>query len=182
MSFCFGIVSFVKEIIVIRHGEKNGDELTPEGITACNLQAQRIGSFHYAFASERNRTIQTAELVSRLPVKVDIRANVPSFPDGKLDKLSEAQKVHPLGIIGAIWEDASLVQDVRDAGARMRGMIREIMERLKDGERALIVSHDGTMIGLEKVLKDELFDTVDHSFGPLEGFSISRDLGVVAFH
>lgn len=171
----------MKEIIVIRHGEKNGDALTPEGIVACNMLADRIGSFNYAFASERNRAVQTAELVSKLPVEVDTRANVPAFPDGELEKLTETQKVHPLGIIGAIWENDSLVQDARDAGMRMQTMIKEIIERLNDGERALIVSHDGTMIGLEKIIKDESFDTVDHSYAPLEGFSVNQSLDVTAF-
>jgi broad specificity phosphatase PhoE len=171
----------MKEIIVIRHGEKNGDELTPESAVACDALADRIGSLNYAFASERNRAVRTAELVSRLTVTVDARANVPDFPDSEVDKLAGIQKIHPLGIIGAIWQDPSLVQDARDAGVRMQAMIKEVMEQLNDGERALIVSHDGTMIGLEKVLKGEAFDTVDHSYAPLGGFSINQDLNLRAF-
>lgn len=171
----------MKEIIVIRHGEKNGDELTPEGVLACKALADRIDTLAYAFASERNRAIQTAELVSKLPAKVDARANVPSFPDSKLDKLLKGQEAHSLGIIGAIWEDDELVQCAHNAGVRMQDMITEILERLHEDERALIVSHDGTMIGLEKVLTGEPFDTVDHSFGPLEGFRVNQDLHVTAY-
>jgi broad specificity phosphatase PhoE len=171
----------MKEIIVIRHGEKDGDELTPDGILACHSLAKSIGVLNYAFASERNRAIQTAQFVSGLPVTIDARANVPSFPDSEIDKLVQVQKVHPLGIIGAIWENIELVNDAQNAGIGMQGMVYEIMSKLKDGERALIVSHDGTMVGLEKVLKNESFDSVDHSFNALEGFSINQDLVVKPF-
>ena len=172
----------MKEIVIIRHGEKNGDELTSDGVIACNALAERIGTFTHAYSSERHRAIQTAELVSRLPVEVDARANVPALPDNELEQLAEAQKAHPLGIIGAIWENDSLIDDAREAGVRMLGLIEDIMGNLSDGERALIVSHDGTMIGLEKILKKEPFDSVDHSFGPLEGFSIDQDSNVTSFH
>jgi hypothetical protein len=112
---------------------------------------------------------------------VDARANVPNFPDNALEGLVETQKTHRLGIIGAIWDNDSLVNDAREAGLRMRGLIEEVMSKLQDNERALIVSHDGTMIELEKVLKNESFDTVSHSFGPLEGFRINQDFSVTSF-
>jgi broad specificity phosphatase PhoE len=172
---------YVKEIIIIRHGEKDGDQLTPSGILACQSLAKHIGSLDLVFASERNRAIQTAELVSGLSVSVDQRANTPSFPDGEINKLAEVQKTHPLGIIGAIWQDSTLIEDAWDAGIRMQSMVDEIMNKMNDGERALIVSHDGTMIGLEKVLRNEPFDSVDHSFNALEGFSVSQDLTVKPF-
>lgn len=171
----------MKEIIIIRHGEKDGDALTPAGILACKSLARSIGNLNYAFASERNRAIQTAELVSRLPVTVDARANVPSFPDSEIDKLVQVQKSNPLGIIGAIWENSALINDARNAGIRMQSMIDDIISKMDDGERALIVSHDGSMVGLEKVLKNESFDRVDHSFDALEGFSVDEDLAVKPF-
>lgn len=167
---------------MIRHGEKNGDSLTPHGVTACKELAERIGAFTRAYASERHRAIRTAELVSKLPVIVDARANVPNFHDNVLRGLAKTQKTHQLGIIGAIWENNSLINNAREAGVRMQGLIEEVMKSLSDDERALIVSHDGTMIGLEKILRNKSFDTVDHSFGPLEGFTIDQNLNVRNFH
>jgi broad specificity phosphatase PhoE len=171
----------MKEIIVIRHGEKRGDELTPEGIVACKVLASRIDKLNYVYASDAHRAYQTAELVSLLPVSIDPRANIPSFPNTVINRLIEVQKVHPLGIIGAIWEDDSLIEVARDAGLKMKDMIDDIMNQLGDGERALIVSHDGTMVALEKVLKNESFDSVDHSFGSLEGFRLNQDLDTKPF-
>lgn len=171
----------MKEIIVIRHGEKIGDNLTPEGVVACGVLAGKIGAVSLALASDRHRAIRTAELVSGLSVQIDSRASVPSFPDSEIDKLTRAQDIHPLGIIGAIWEHESLINDAREAGGKLLNLVEEILDRLSDGERALIVSHDGTMIGLEKLLKKESFDTVDHSFGPLQGISIDEDFNVRSF-
>ncbi len=96
----------MKEVIILRHGEKTGDDLTPQGIEACKDLAKRIGHIDLALASPRHRAIQTAELVSGLigQVKVDNRASVPDFPASELDKLEDIQRTHRLGIIGAIWE------------------------------------------------------------------------------
>lgn len=169
------------EIVVLRHGEKAGDDLTPAGQQACKDLAERVGTFDIAVASHRNRTIQTAELVTGLQVRVDDRASVPDFPDDELAKLQATQETHPLGIIGAIWQNESLINDARNAGERLLGLVRELFDTLPQNGRALIVSHDGTMIGLEKLLKRESFDQVDHSFGPLQGFSIDEDLNVVPY-
>jgi len=176
-------VPSMKEVIVLRHGEKEGDNLTPQGITACEELVKRIGHFDLALASPRQRTIQTAELVSGLAglVKVDNRASVPGFPASELDKLEEIQRTHGLGIIGAIWEKPALVEDARVAGQKLLDLVKETVDNLAPDQRALIVSHDGTMIGLEKLLLQESFDTVDHSFGPIEGFSINEHLEVKRF-
>lgn len=171
----------MKEVLVLRHGEKQNDELTPAGIDACKALAQSIGEFTVVIASERHRAIQTAEVVSGMPARIDTRANVPNFPDSELDKLVEVQKTHPLGIIGAIWQQPSLVDDAKEAGRKLSELVIETMNKLPENGRALIVSHDGTMVGLEKLLKHESFDTVDHSFGPLEGIAIQEDLTVNHF-
>jgi broad specificity phosphatase PhoE len=171
----------VKEIVVLRHGEKEGDSLTRQGIADCKALVARIGSFDLAIASPRHRAIQTAKLVAGLDVIVDERAGVPEFPDSELSKLAKIQQTHKLGIIGAIWESPSLIEDARTAGAKLKDLVREVMNELLSSQRALIVSHDGTMIGLEKLLRTESFDTIDHSFGPLEGISINEQFKVRSF-
>ena len=171
----------MKEVVILRHGEKDGDKLTEEGVQACKLLASRIGKFNVAVASDRYRAIQTAELVSGIPVHTDVRASVPQFPEAELDKLAEIQATHPLGIIGAIWQNESLINDAREAGVKLLDLVKEVLTSLPRNGRALIVSHDGTLIGLEKLLKDESFDYVDHSFGPIEGIRVDERLGVDTF-
>lgn len=171
----------MKEIIVLRHGDKDGDKLTEEGIRACETLASRIGKFNVVIASNRNRTIQTAELVSGNSAHADPRASVPLFPDNELEKLADIQATHPLGIIGAIWQKEPLINDAREAGQKLLDLVQDVMASLPENGRALIVSHDGTMIGLEKLLKNESFDHVDHSFGPIEGLRIDEHFRVSAF-
>lgn len=166
----------MKEIVVLRHGEKSGDDLTLAGAAACKRLAQRIGVFDIALASPRNRAIQTAALVSRLSVTVDEQASVPGFPEVELKKLEDAQRSHPLGIIGAIWQNPVLVEDARIAGLKLLDLVQDTLVKLHQNERALIVSHDGTMIALEKLLAGESFETVDHSFGPLHGIVIDENM------
>jgi broad specificity phosphatase PhoE len=171
----------MKEVIVLRHGEKQGDELTSAGVLACQALAERIGTIHKAIASERHRATQTAQIISGLVVHVDSRANVPDFPNSEIDNLVSEQRTNPLGIIGAIWQKPALVEDARIAGGRLKELVEDTLVGLDEGQRALIVSHDGSMIGLEKLLRNESFENVDHSFGPLQGFSIDENLRVEPF-
>lgn len=135
-----------------------------------------------ALAIERHRAVQTTAIVSGLQVTTDSRASVPSFPCSELVLLVKVQKTHPLGIIRVIWTNDELINDAREAGVKLLALVNETMDRLDDGVRALIVSHDGTMIGLEKLLKSESFDSVDHFFGPLQGISNDNHHSVHAFN
>ncbi len=111
----------MKKVIIIQHGEKDGDALTQNGM---------------------------------------------------IDK----QKTNSLGIVGAIWENDSLVNDARIAERQLLDLVIETLQLLADNERALIVSHDCTMLGLEKVIRTESFETDSHTFGELEGLLIDEDL------
>jgi broad specificity phosphatase PhoE len=172
----------MKEVIVLRHGEKDGDELTAEGVKACRELSKQIGNLHIVIASGRNRAVQTASLVSGKQVHTDVRASVPPFPDDEMEMLEDIQATHPLGIIAAIWQKPMLVENARQAGLKLLDLVKETMNALGENERALIVSHDGTMIALEKLLKKESFGTVDHSFGPLEGIRVSENLDTQPFN
>jgi len=172
----------MKEVYVLRHAEKSGDDLTVKGRAQAVALAKRTGFFKAAISSESNRTKQTAELVSGEDCRIDMRANVPNFPESKMASLQEIQKIHPLGIVGAIWEDDELIEAARIAGMTMKDLVFESLSDLSENEKALIVSHDGTMIALQKILNHETFDAVDHSFGPLEGFIVSEDLATRTFN
>ncbi len=171
----------MKEVVVIRHGEKEGDGLTAQGIAKCRALAGRAGSFTLAIASPQQRAVQTAGLITGLPVKSDSRASVPAFPEREVKRLGAIQQTHTLGIIGAIWEEPALIEDVRIAGTKLLDLVYEVMNELLPDQRALIVSHDGTMVGLEKLLRSESFDTVDHSFGPLEGIKVDEEFRLENF-
>lgn len=172
----------MKEIIVIRHGEKTGDDLTHRGVDESKALSQRIGDFAIVLCSEPYRAIRTAELVSQKQVLVDPRANIPSYSEDEFNRLTVLRETHPRGAFGAIWESPILRDDVRDAGQNLLGLVRETMQTLPDSGRALIVSHDGTIIGLEKLLRNDSFETLDRTFEPLQGIAIDENFNVRTFN
>lgn len=163
----------MKQIVVIRHGEKEDDRLTQYGVAACRLRSQSIGHFDKVISSDRMRCVQTAELLTGVTPEIDIRASVPDFPKNKIKKLELEQLTHPLGIVGAVWEDKELVDAALHAGQNLKELITKLFESLDENQRALIVSHDVPILAAEKLFLNESFDSIDHNFKPLEGILIN---------
>ncbi len=173
----------MKKIIVIRHAHKDSDELTEKGISRCKTVAQNMEKIHLVIVSERNRTMQTAQILTDTEVRVDSRANPPKWGTDSIDRIRESQKTHRLGAVAAIWEDEKCVKLAKEASGRLLELIKEIFTQIGDGEQALIVSHDGTIVGLEKLLNDENFDIrPDHAFSELSGLVVTEDLTATLFN
>lgn len=170
----------MKTVLVIRHGEKDGDELTKKGAKACEELARVVGPFEIVIASSRERTRQTARIISGKIPEVDIRAGTPDFPDDLLPTLLERELTHPLGVVGAIWEHERLVDAAYEGGLNLQQLIKATLDRLDDSQHALIVSHDGAMVGLEAAMHGNK-DAPDHSFQPLQGFVVNENMSTSYF-
>lgn len=168
----------MKEVLIVRHANWDfvTDKLTDEGRAKCVQLRPQLGSFAMSYSSPFIRAQETAELVSGAKPVVDERAGILASPPEYGARIGELRKTHPLGVAGALISIPELHEPLRQQGAALKELVQEALEGLEDGQQALVVSHDGTMVALEKILKDESFDDIDHSFGELEGFRVGEDM------
>lgn len=173
----------MKKIIVIRHAHKNGDELTQQGIEHSRLVAENIATIHLIITSERNRTMQTAKLLSGAETRIDARANPPIWSDHLVQQIKDSQKTHKLGVVAAIWEHKENLDSARAAGEKLFELVTDLFKEINDNETGLIVSHDGTMVAFEKLITKQDFEIMpDQSFQELSGIVVNEDLKIEAFN
>jgi broad specificity phosphatase PhoE len=174
----------VKEVVVIRHGHWDlvNDRLTEQGKGRCLDVKPTLGSFVIAISSPLGRTQETAELLSDVEPKTDERASVPQIPQEFRPRAAELRKTHPEGVAGgALFSIPELREPLHKQGQALLELVKETLAQLPEGQRALIVSHDGTMVGMEKVLTGATFDEIDHTYGELEGFRIDGSMHLTGY-
>ena len=64
--------------MILRHADRDGDELTTQGIEACKQLAQKLPQFDLVVSSPAHRAQQTAELLASTKPDVDSRAELAS--------------------------------------------------------------------------------------------------------
>lgn len=168
----------MKEIIIVRHGNWNltHDRLTEQGKNRCTELKPKLGSFAIATSSPFGRTQETARLLSGLEPNVDERASILKSPPEFSQRVAELRKTHPFGVAGAIISVPELRKPLREQGQQLVALAKETFNQLSDDQRALIVSHDGTIVAAEKVLTGAPFDEIDHTYGELEGFRVDESM------
>jgi hypothetical protein len=114
-------------------------------------------------------------LSGKTPI-VDERAGILKSPSEFGPRIAELRKTHPFGVAGAIISIPELREPLQQQGQSLRELVKECLGKLKDGERALIVSHDGSMVAFEKVLTNASFEEIDHTYGELEGFRLDENM------
>ncbi|HYG84436.1 MAG TPA: phosphoglycerate mutase family protein [Verrucomicrobiae bacterium] len=170
----------MKEVIIVRHGNWNlvDDQLTEQVKTRCIELKPRLGSFAIAISSPFGRTQETARLLSGLEPSVDERAGILKSPPEFSQRVAKLRKTDPFGVAGAIISIPELREPLRGQGQHLVDLTRETLSQLSDDQRALIVSHDGTIAAAEKVLTEASFDEIDHTYGELEGFRIDETMQI----
>lgn len=171
----------MKEILVVRHADwdLHNDTLTPEGRARCEEVRPLLGIFAVVLCGPAGRARETAQLLTGKQPQPDERAGIYTSPSQELSAhVAELRKTHPFGVAGAIISIPELRGPLRQQGEAMHDLVAETMQALPPDQRALIVSHDGTMVALEKVLAGEPFDTIDHTYGELQGFRINENLEI----
>lgn len=170
----------MKEVLVLRHANWNlvDDKLTDESRKKCRELKPMLGLFNIVLSSPAGRTQETAELLSGQKPKIDERAAILKSPPELSAKVQELRKTHPFGVAGAIISIPELREPLRRQGEALKSLLVETLNSMEDNERALIVSHDGTMVALEKVLTSTPFDQIDHTYAELEGFRVDENLAL----
>jgi broad specificity phosphatase PhoE len=171
----------MRKVYLVRHANwnLNEDSLTKDGIEHARGKRNHFPEFARVYSSPLNRTQETAELLSGQKPQVDGRAATPKAPSEFGQKIAERRKTHPFGVAGALFDIPEVRPALQAAGSALSELIRQALSEVPDGQSALIVSHDGTMVSAERILKHQPFDApLDHTYDELEGFIVDDNLNV----
>jgi broad specificity phosphatase PhoE len=172
----------MKEVYVLRHANWDGkeDTLSKQGKESAQKLSTQLPSFVTVYASPFERTRQTASILSEgLELQVNTAASVPETPSEIREQVLAKRTTHPLGIAGALFEEPNAHPALLSAGTALTKLIQATLSELRDEQRALIVSHDGTMMAAKRILENTDFITpLDHTYGELEGFIVNENLEI----
>lgn len=169
----------MKEVYVLRHANWDGkdDTLTAQGEAAAEEYSAHLPKFATVYSSPFIRTQQTAERLSGVKPNIDDAASIPQAPAEVRDQILARRATHPLGIAGALFETKEAHNALRSAGQALSLLIQQALNEIEDDQKALIVSHDGTMIAAERVLTNTDFtEPLTHTYSELEGFRVDESL------
>ncbi len=173
----------MRQVFVLRHANWNLDKdgLIDEGKQKCLDLKKKFGNFDIVISSNFDRNKETAKLLTGKEPQVDARAGILKLTDEQNQKITELRQKHPLGIAGAIFSVPELIQPVKEAGQNLIDLIKEVISKLPENGRALIISHDGTMVSAEKILKKDTFASIERTYYELEGFILDDNLHMKEF-
>lgn len=102
---------------------------------------------------------------------------VPQSPSEIRGAILERRKTHPLGIAGALFEAEEARPALKLAGQALNQLIRQALDELRENQKALIISHDGTMIAAERVLTNiDFTEPLVRTYDELEGFIVDENM------
>src|SRR3989338_6479485 len=173
----------MRQVFVLRHANWNLDKdtLTDEGKQKCLDLKKKLDNFDIVIASNFDRNKETAKLLTGMKPQVDERAGILKFTKAQNDKVTELRQKHPLGVAGAIFNIPELIEPVKEAGQNLIELVKEAISKLPKNGRALIISHDGTMVSAEKILKKDTFASIEKTYYELEGFILDDNLQIKDF-
>lgn len=169
----------MKEVYVLRHAEWDGkeDALTEQGKSDADEYSTYLPDFDIVSSSPFIRAQQTAEIIGRIKPRIESAASVPQSPLEIREQILERRKTHPLGIAGALFEAQEAHPALKLAGQALSQLIQRTLNDLQENQRALIVSHDGTMVAAERILTNiDFAEPLTQTYDELEGFTVDENL------
>lgn len=149
-----------KTLWLVRHGltEWNkerrfqGDSDVPlndEGFAQAQQLATRFKDerFDVVYSSDLSRAHETAKAISSQPIVADARLREIDFGHWEGLQLAEIEERYP--VEWQAWRQRSSPppdgESIFTVAARVKSVLDEIIEQLEEDQRALVVSHGGTM-------------------------------------
>lgn len=172
----------MREVVVIRHAPKDiSGKLTQDGKELVQKSKGKLGEFSLIISSDIPRAVETATFLTGEMPHIDKRASIPDFTEFQERELFELGKVHSAGIAGVIFDNPFYRELVGVRGETLAQLIKETLTNLPENGRALIVSHDGSMVAAEKILQNKALEKVDRNYQPLAGYVVNEDLHITYF-
>lgn len=139
----------MKAIYLMRHGQKDSNgHLTAAGKQAARELQPKLPHFNQVVSSGYARAMESAQLLSGQDPQVDERAGYPMAPQDVSDAINLLASQKGSSFLEAAHEynDAMVLADIRDQAHDLNGLIDELLAKIADGQFALIVSHDITIV------------------------------------
>ncbi len=134
-----------KEIYILRHAEKDDlGTLTDKGRQQATELRDRLPQFSNVISSESKRAQETATLVTGKEPKVDPRAGFYMAHPEKSDELNRIAKEKGIPFLEAVvlLNDSEVLAGIDDKAGQLNDLVKELLETLPDGAKAIIISHD----------------------------------------
>lgn len=163
----------MKEIHVRRHAEKKSDgTLSENGVETAKKLSQSLPKFAKVVSSDSSRAQRTAHLMTGREAAVDTRAGMYMASPEKSDAINLVAATHGLTFLEAVdrYQDQEVLDEIEARANALNQLVDELFEELQEDEKALVVSHDLSIIAA-MAKRDVARNSVD----PLEGYIISED-------
>ena len=169
----------MKEIYILRHTEKDASgNLTEEGKAIATELGKRLGYFDVVYSSDKLRAVETAVLLTGKQPIIDPRAGAIPLTPEETKNTHEQGKLHAFGIAGVLFDSDVYRPKIIAKGKELVQLIEELLGKLSDDGRALIISHDGVMVGADMILLHKELLKAAKTFEPLQGFRVFGNLSV----
>ena len=169
----------MKEIYLLRHGEKDGDGvLTERGKQAARDLRGRMPAFALIISSPSDRTVMTANLLTGSEPKTDPRAAYATTPADVSARIAAIASEHGIAFLDAARQDndAEVLRGIDEQAVVLNELVDDVLHnQLGEDERALIVSHDLTIVPAMAAR-----GMANESIGPLSGYVISLAEGMTS--
>ncbi len=176
-AFCY--TDQMKEVYLLRHAQRGvSSPLSEIGKHQARQLGSKLPGFAIVIASNSPRTIATAELLSDRKPVTDNRADYYATTEEVSAEIAKLAAEKSINFFEAadIYNDGALVEGVQAQAASLNELVGDTLAELDDGERALVVSHDMTIVPA-MVLRDQPRRSVNN----LSGYVIDANWAIAAF-
>lgn len=139
----------MKEVYLLRHGEKDGTGiLTERGIKEAEAMRSLLPVFARIISSDFDRTIMTAKLLTGEGPEIDHRAAYAMTSAEISEEINTLAQERNISFLDAArqYNDPEVLSGIDDQAHILNIMIDELLEELAENEKALVVSHDLTIV------------------------------------
>lgn len=160
----------MKEVYVLRHGEKGPDgALTDSGKRAAEAMHKVLPLFARVISSDSSRAVGTAERLAGSAPTIDTRAAYATTSAEISSAIDEVAREHNVSFLEAarIYGDPEVLDGIDQQAHALNELIVRLLEGLEKNQQALIVSHDLTITPAM-----ELRGVKTEPIGPLGGYVI----------
>lgn len=135
----------MKEVYVLRHAEKGLDgSLTENGKTMAQELGRLLPLFSLVYSSPSDRAQLTAQLLTGRQPNVDDRANFFMATPTKSTAINALSSSKSIPFLDAVQEfgDSEVLNGIDSKATELNSLVNELLSKVGNGEKALIVSHD----------------------------------------
>lgn len=168
----------MKEIYLLRHAEKDASgALTERGRQAAAAMRGLLPRFAAVVSSDSDRAVLTAKLLTGEDPRVDQRAAYAMATPEASDAINALAQERNISFLDAarLYNDPEVLGGIDGKAHELNAMIDEVFSQLGEDEKALVISHDLTIVPAMAFR-----GMPPASIEPLGGFVVASDNGTVS--